>query len=93
MLLQIWGLTNPGATIPALTWAAALAGFADASGGFRSAGFKNPTEFSDLLTMEDDLDPIYVAVNDALKKVAPKATVTLSPSPATDSSNGEQQPT
>jgi hypothetical protein len=89
MLLQSWGFGDVSRQVPALVWAAALAGFADVSGKFRSAGFLKPSEFTDQIEPEDDLTPIYEAVTEALKKVAPKATVTLVKPPATDSSTAD----
>lgn len=89
MLLQSWGFGDPNRTIPAVVWAAAMAGFADVSGKFRSAGFLKPSEFTDQLEETDDLTPLYEAVTAALKKAAPKANLTLVPSPATDTSDGQ----
>jgi hypothetical protein len=81
LLMNKWGYFALGEPIPSLIWAAAMAGFADGKGGFRSAGFLNPTEFTDKIDVADDLTPIYDAVKEALKKVAPKAKITLVPTP------------
>ena len=84
-LLQSWGYElSPSKSIPLLAWAAAMAGGVDRAGNYRSCGFKSPTEFTDQISLEDDLDPIYEAVAEALKKVAPKATLTLVPTPSAD---------
>lgn len=85
-LLEMWGFEmTPGRSIPALAWAAAMAGFADPTGTWSSAGFKSPVEFTDSLALDENLQPLYEAVTEALKKVAPKATMTLVESPASDS--------
>ena len=92
-LLESWGYDLAiGKTIPALAWAASMAGTVDSAGRYRSASFKSPTEFTDQLGLEDDLNPIYEAVTEALKKVAPKATLTLVPSPGADSTSTEEAP-
>lgn len=89
-LLQAWGMDPLHA--PALAYAAAMAGFGDAAGNWKSAGFRNPVEFTDCFSLTDDLDPIYAAVEEAIKKVAPKATVTLEASPAQSESGAPVQP-
>jgi len=81
LLMNKWGYFALGESIPSLIWAAAMAGFADSKGGFRSAGFMIPTEFTDKIDVDDDLTPIYAAVTEALKKVAPKAKISLVPTP------------
>lgn len=92
-LLESWGYDLAGGKpIPGLAWAASMAGTVDSRGSYRSAAFKSPTEFTDQIALEDDLTPIYEAVTEALKKVAPKATLTLVPSPASDSSSTEGPP-
>ena len=86
-LLEKWGFElAPGKTIPAMAWAAAMAGFVDSAGKYRSAGFKNETEFMDEISLDDDLNPLYQAVTDALGKVLPKAKLELVPS------SGEKTP-
>jgi hypothetical protein len=88
LLLESWGYDFAAAKkIPALAWAAAMAGTVDSQGVYRSSGFRNPTEFTDQIELGDDLKPIYEAVTEALKKAAPKATLTLVPSPASGSSS------
>jgi hypothetical protein len=82
----------PGKTIPAMAWAAAMAGFVDSVGKYRSAGFKNETEFMDEIALDDDLNPLYQAVTDALGKVLPKAKLELVPSPAENSASISEQP-
>ena len=92
-LMDIWGLEwRGGKMVNSLAWAAAMAGTVDSTGAFHSARFKHPTEFTDQLGLGDDLDPIQNAVTEALKKVAPKATLTLVPSPALGSASTEPQP-
>jgi hypothetical protein len=87
-LLESWGYDlAPGKTIPALAWAASMAGTVNSAGVYRSSGFRNPAEFVDQIALEDDLNPLYEAVTEALKKVAPKATLTLVPSPGADSTS------
>ena len=90
MLIQSWGFTDPTRLVPAIVWAAAMAGFTDQAGKFRSAGFTKPSEFTDQLGEDDDLTPIYEATTEALKKAAPKAKIELVPSPATDTSADPQ---
>ena len=92
MLIQAWGFNDPTRSVPAIAWAAAMAGFVDGNGRFRSAGFVKPTEFTDQLGDDDNLDPIYEAVTKALEKAAPKAKIALVPSPAqgTDTSTDQQ---
>ena len=83
--LEMWGFElRPGVSIPALAWAAAMAGTADAAGNWKSAAFRTPVEFTDTLGNDEDLAPLYAAVTEALKKVAPAATVTLNAKPASD---------
>lgn len=77
-----------GKIIPAMAWAAAMLGTVDSRGDFHSCGFVSPTQFTDMLSADDDEALIYQKVTEALKKAAPKATVTLNPTPATDSSAG-----
>lgn len=92
-LLESWGYDlSPGKTIPALAWAAAMAGFVDSTGKYRSASFKTPSEFTDMFALEDDLTPVFEAVSEAIKKALPKATLTLVPSPAPNSSSAAEQP-
>ena len=87
-LLEKWGFElAPGKPIPAMAWAAAMAGFVDSAGKYRSAGFKNETEFMDEISLTDDLTPLYQAVTDALGKVLPKAKLELVPSPAENSAS------
>lgn len=91
LLLESWGYELSAAKrIPALAWAAAMAGTVDSQGVYRSSAFRNQTDFTDQIALEDDLTVIYAAVTEALKKAAPKATLTLVPSPASDSSSTEK---
>lgn len=86
-LLEIWGFDlTPTARIPAIAWAAAMAGFADPQGNWKSAAFKSVPDFTDRIEPTEDMGPLYEAVTEALKKVAPKATVTLSAPPAGEGS-------
>lgn len=89
LLMNRWGYYDLSQSIPSLVWAAAMAGSVDGSGKFRSAGFDKPTEFTDKISPEDDLKPIYDAVSEALKKAAPKAKIELVKPPAKD---GTEQP-
>jgi hypothetical protein len=83
--LEAWGFElRAGVSIPALAWAAAMAGTGDAAGNWKSAAFRMPVEFTDTLGDDEDLAPLYAAVTEALKKVAPAATVTLNAKPASD---------
>jgi 1-acyl-sn-glycerol-3-phosphate acyltransferase len=83
--LEAWGFElRPDRSIPALAWAAAMAGSGDAAGNWRSAAFRTPVEFVDTIGPDEDLAPLYAAVQEALKKVAPAATVTLNAKPASD---------
>ena len=92
--------SNRGATISrggkryhSLAWAASMAGTVDSRRGFTvRRDSRHPTEFTDQLALEDDHDADYEAVTEALKKVAPKATLTLVASPAGDSSSTERPP-
>jgi hypothetical protein len=91
--LEKWGYElSPGAKIPALAWAAAMVGTVDSAGKYRSAGFRNETEFTDQIGLEDDLNPLYSAVADALKKAFPKANPTLVPSPGENSASTDLPP-
>ncbi len=88
-MLEAWGFElSPSVKIPALAWAAAMVGHVDPSGQFHSAGFKTPLEFTDTIGLEEDLTVLYEAVTEALKKAAPKATITLDASPANPSGDG-----
>jgi hypothetical protein len=92
-LLESWGYDmGPGKPIPVMAWAAACAGFVDSRGVFSSAGFKKPTEFVDQIPLEDDPTPIYQAVEEALKKAAPKAKLELVKPSASDSESTDSQP-
>ena len=92
-LLESWGYElTPGKTIPVLAWAAAMAGFVDSLGKYRSAAFTRPAEFTDQIALEDDLNPLYQAVTDALGKALPKAKLELVPSPAENSASTSEQP-
>lgn len=92
-LLEKWGFElAPGKPIPVMAWAAAMAGFVDSAGKYRSAGLKNETEFIDEISFDDDLNPLYQAVTDALGKVLPKAKLELVPSPAENSASISEQP-
>lgn len=89
-LLEVWGFDlTPNARIPAIAWAAAMAGCADAQGNWKSAAFKSVPEFTDRIEPDEDMRPLFDAVTEALKKVAPKATVTLE---ATSAIEGSPQP-
>jgi hypothetical protein len=91
--LEKWGYELAlGVKIPTLAWAAAMAGTVDSTGKYRSAGFRNETEFTDLIELEDDLNPLYEAITDALKKAFPKATPTLVPSPGENSASTDLPP-
>ena len=78
-LMQSWGFDLRKASD--LVWAAAMAGF-DEGGTWRSAGFLNPVQFTDRIPLDQDMALISAAVVEALKKVAPKATITLEAPPA-----------
>lgn len=92
-LLESWGYElGPGKPIPVLAWAASLAGFVDSRGVFSSAGFKRPSDFVDQIPLEDDLTPLYQAVEEALKKAAPKVKLELVTPSAGESASTDHPP-
>jgi hypothetical protein len=87
MLLEMWGIdfTRP---IPIMILAACMAGSVIA-GIWRSVGFTKPTEFTDLIGIEDDDTAIHAAVNEALKKAFPTASIAVT---AKSGMGDEKQP-
>jgi hypothetical protein len=86
--LEKWGFElSPTVKIPALAWAAAMAGHVDPQGGWKSAGFRAAVEFIDTFTDTEDLEPLYAAVTEALKKAVPAATITLTTKQGTNEPN------
>jgi hypothetical protein len=79
--LFAWGFG--GVThIPAAAWAAAMAGtFDPRSGKWRSAGFMRWVDVADTL-LPEEADPLMAAVDEAIKKASPGATVTVEIEPA-----------
>lgn len=88
-LLDKWGFEiSPTVKIPALAWAAAMVGHVDPSGTWKSAGFKSEVDFVDTIGVNENLDALYLAVTEALKKVLGSATVTLTAGPADQEPSG-----
>ena len=76
--LLAWGFGGVDKSIPVAAWAAAMAGTFSKAGKWRSAGFDRWVDVADLLSPEETL-PLAAAVEDAIKKAAPEATVAAAP--------------
>lgn len=75
-----WGFGGVG-NIPIAAWAAAMAGHFDERGKWKSAGFDRWLDVADVL-LDEERDPLTVAVQAAIKKAAPEAIIQAAPLPA-----------
>ena len=75
-----WGFGGVS-NIPIAAWAAAMAGWFDNAGKWRSAGFERWVDVADIL-LDSEREPLTSAVQDAIKKAAPEAIIQAAPLPA-----------